>query len=343
MHTTNTSPSQRLTLFLLLPLLLWLFPARAQAGDATASSADTGLYAKAGISLYLIDLPEYLPLWNRIGQDKGDRLSTFDETVTAPMTQIALGWGKSGGQFVEIRGGFAESNPVKEGAYSPYGDYTKVGYFPVSGNASGFGGAGTAGTAYTRTELQFRQLVGELIAGTQCAAWGPGLELFAGYWWMKLDQKYSLDYHSSTGDRMTLSDDVEATYNGVLFGIRLIRQAGPVKLSLETTQGVGAVSASYDSRMNSNAQGGKSSISQTENDFAYLGTLEATISANILDSLDLGLKGGLQYLSYVPQILGSGQGYRSIKEPSYGPAGPAHIRGKSSLAGSLGLDLTYSF
>jgi hypothetical protein len=339
---TKTAPSQFISVLLALPLLIWLGSSRALAADVDTGETGTGLYAEAGVSLYVIDLPEYLPLWNRIGLQKGDRLATFDEPVTAPMTQISLGWRNSTGIFVEARGRFAESNPVEKGEYSPHGDYTRVGYFPVSGSDSGFGGAGTTGTAYTRTELHFRQLGGELIAGTHWDAAGAGLTLFAGYWGMKLDQEYSLDYRSSTGDVMSLSDNVEAAYNGVLVGVRLERRAGPMKLTLETTQGVGAVSAKYDSRMNSQALGGKNSITQTKHDIAYRGTLEGTVSANVWNGLDIGLKCGLQYLSYVPQVRGSGQGW-SAKEPSYGPAGPAHIKGKPSVAGSLGLNLAYSF
>ncbi|MBC15958.1 MAG: hypothetical protein CL942_02775 [Desulfovibrio sp.] len=301
---------------------------------------DNETYLKAKASFYVIDLPDYLPLWKRIGLSDGDRLSTFDEPVVAPMTEIIMGKQLDTGLFVEARGRFSYTEPVQTDDFKAQGRYNKIGYFPASGFASGESASGTSGTAYTKTELQFLQLGGELLIGFDCQAWEQNIELFGGYWGMKLDQKYSLDYQSSTGDRMSMVDNVDTTYNGLLIGGRTDKDFGPLSLSVETTHGIGYASATHTSLFSNPSLDGDT-VSSKGHGIAYRATLEGTLSTNLLKELGIGLTGGLQYLSYVPQMVGSGEA-EALGSP-YGPASPAHIRGRDSVAGSLGLKLSYSF
>lgn len=301
---------------------------------------DNETYLEAKASFYVIDLPDYLPLWKRIGLSDGDRLSTFDEPVIAPMTEIVMGKQLGNDLFLEARGRFAYTEPVQTDDFRPQGRYTRIGYFPTSGFASGESASGTSGTAYTKTELQFLQLGGEVLIGFDSQVWDQDIELFGGYWGMKLDQKYSLDYQSSTGDSMWMKDNVDATYNGLLIGGRTDTDLGPINLSLETTHGLGYASANYTSTMSKRSLY-EGTISGKDHGIAYRATLEGTASTNLLDRLNIGITGSLQYLSYVPQVLGSGEA--KISGNPYGPAGPAHIRGRESVAGSLGLKLGYSF
>jgi len=103
---------------------------------------------------------------------------------------------------------------------------------------------------------------------------------------------------------------------------------------------LGYASANYTSTMSKRSLY-EGTISGKDHGIAYRATLEGTASTNLLDRLNIGITGSLQYLSYVPQVLGSGEA--KISGNPYGPAGPAHIRGRESVAGSLGLKLGYSF
>lgn len=310
-------------------------PFRANAAEDEGNATDW--YIDAGVSAYVIDLPEYAPLWDldTTTLTNSERVTLVDDPVVAPLFHATLGRRLADQWFVEARGEYADIETQENGAYTHSPSRDRVGYYSLSGTKSLLG---TVGTAFTKTDVTFQEYGLDLLAGKTFTLAEAQVRLFGGYWFTGMDVDYDLDYRSSTGDHMLLHESLGTTYNGALVGLGLESRHGAWKLAVETTHGVALAHTDYHGAQKNIVWSDSRRLNRDE--CTYRGTLAATLSRPVGSGWDLALTSEVRYLSYVPQIVASGK----TSTPGFSSTGtPTQLKSADSFSGKLGLELSHSF
>jgi hypothetical protein len=298
-----------------------------------------GWHFDAGASVYVVDLPEYAPLWNfsNVNPKSSSRLTLINDPVVAPLLGVSLGRELADQWFVEARGEYAFTETRQRGEHTHTPPGTHVAYFGLNGQIVGYG---TTGTVYTRTDLTFQEYGADLLAGKTFALGKSRVRPFAGYWFREMDVDYKLSYRSpATNTTMSLKESLETSYNGLLVGVDLSQRHGDWTAAAEITQGVGLAHTRYEGRL-LRGSGWSDSLDLDKSEWAYRSTLELSLSTTLDSGWECSLTGGARYLSYVPRIVASGKS----SDPTVDVTGsPTSLKGASSFSGKLGVEFGHPF
>jgi len=317
-----------------LALMAVTLPLRASAGEGDNA---TDWHIDAGVSVYIVNLPEYAPLWDlsTVTPSKSRPVSLIDEPVVAPLFQVSLERELDDQWFAEARTEYARIQNQVDSSYTHSAATDRIGYMSLTGTKAY---VGTLGTAYTSTDFTFQEFGLSLLGGKTFALDESEIRIFGGYWFTLMDADYGLDYRSSGGDRMALHESLKTYYNGLLAGVAVSRRHGDWKVELETTQGVGLAHTRYHGDQANASWNDELRLNKDE--VTWRGTVSATVSTALTPDWDFALTGEARILSYVPQIVASGVSAASAFSIT---GSPTHLKNSSSVSGRLGLELGYSF
>lgn len=307
---------------------------------AEDEDTDSVWHLNAGVGAYVVDLPEYAPLWDfkTVPAIAGNRVNLSDDAVVAPLLQVSLERELDDQWFVQAKTEYARIQNQVDSSYSHSAGMSYIGYFSLSGQ---YTLSGTAGTAYTSTDITFQEYGLNLLAGKTFALDEAEIRVFGGYWFTLMDVDYGLDYRTSTSpNRMTQNESLRTYYNGLLAGVAVSRRHGDWNVELETTQGVGLGHTSYHGTQENSTGSYVDERRLNRDQITWRGTFSATVSTQLTPDWDLALTGEARFLSYVPQILASGTSAASNLSLT---GSPTNLKNASSFSGRFGLELSYSF
>lgn len=306
-------------------------------GGPARADEKAGLYLEGGTSLYVLERPQYAPLvaFNVVDGSRGTRIAVCDDRVEGPLATLTLGMRTASPFFFELTGRYFTDTARSNGAYSTsaYGT-ARVGYFSLTGNKTA---NGTTDTAITNVQARFSEYGARLLGGYAIDL-GDDLTVspLVGYEFMRIGQKYDMDYRTTTGGSMLREEDVGARYHGMLVGVRLRGQWGDYRASLTGSATGYLVRSGYDGAFDSNAWGDSASFV----DSATAAGLE--VSADLSRSWgpwSAGIHAMVRDLSYMPEIVAS----TKSTTLSLDGARPVHLTGSRSLGYAFGFKLSYSF
>lgn len=305
-----------------------------------ADQTQTGLYAEGGVGLYALKLPGYAPLvaFDNVNITGGvARVTLHDDMAVGPIGRLTLGWRTASPLFFELSGRFFETTDHRSSEHTgaQYGA-TFVGFFsPSSANNA----HGTGGTAFTDLRSLFHESGGRLLAGYALDLGGDvTLTPLLGFELMRIDQKYDMDYHSSTGDVMDLHEDVGAVYQGAVAGLRIEAELGRWLGTLEGFVAGYRVETGYEGRMNATDYVDKHSLQATD---SATGLEIGAALDRRLGPWSVGVRGAYRHLSHVPEIIA---GTASPAIPlSVFERRPTYLSGYESRAYTLELRVRCSF
>ncbi|SKA71259.1 hypothetical protein SAMN02745704_00108 [Paucidesulfovibrio gracilis DSM 16080] len=325
--------------------LILLLAAHARADDGADNATDW--YFGAGISLYVVDVPDYAPVWDvevsglgPLTISESSRITLAGGPIAAPLFEATLGKELDDQWFVETR--FEYAYVKNRSSHSNWGSDPALThgtvFFPLDGVDSNTRGLWS--TAQMELEFEFQQYGAALVAGKTFSGDDWHIRPFAGLWFQERDTTYRMDFGDGGFNVPTyFVDDIETMYRGLLVGVGLTLPMNGWAIELETTHGVASAHTQYSGFWDTitSLPGTSSDLSLDKYEWAYRGTLQASVSIPVSNGWEFGLTGGLRYLSYVPRLMSSGQANDAKL------AGPAHLVGESSFSGKLGLEIVYSF
>ena len=326
----------RSTSLYLLVLLCCLSMPSAWADEAPADDSDS--YFQVGVSTYIVDLPHYNPFWLRgafLYAPYEHAPSLTNDYAVAPRFEVTLGQRFADRWFGEFRGHYAALNSQEDDDDYLSDRTLELGWFGIDGSQAS---RGTINTIIIDLTHSFRQLGGEFLLGRTYDLGSMDISPFGGVWVQYRSQEYELDADMpASNDWIENTEEVGALYLGPVVGLRLDYGFGGWSIGLETSHGLALVHAWYDGTQVYNGE--QLFQESSEEALAYKGELSAEFSRQMGEHWKLGLTGGVEYLSYSPEVVASNL---STNEFGNGRQ-PAHVNGEYSLSGKLGLDLSYSF
>lgn len=276
-------------------------------GPAAKASDDgkPGLYLEAGASPYLLEMPDYAPIYTRNlapGYEAIAPLSVFDDDAVGALGSLTLGRRTATPLFFELTGHTfrSRSNTLARFNYADYGVDAIGIAWPSGTNPAYF--ASTV-TVVTSTDARFSDHGGRLLAGYALDL-GRGITVspFAGGEFMRLGQKYDLKWQSLT--QINLREKVNADYAGLLVGARLRARWGDYEAGLTGSVGGYWVHSAYSGTMTvTNSSRSEDTLSIRDDDPAMSLELAADLSRK-WGPLSIGIHGGMRHLSFVPRIVG---------------------------------------
>ncbi len=159
---------------------------------------------------------------------------------------------------------------------------------------------------------------------------------------MKLDQDfdfYSLEVQPPPVS-MSLEEELDATYHGLVCGSKISYQTGDVVSHVSGSVAAYHVLASYNGYQESNTASRPYTAreSDTENEICMGLKLEGGVTRHI-KNWTFGLNAGAQYLSYVPKIIASNKGTSAGTTDGK----PSHIGDDNSFGWKIGMNVGYVF
>lgn len=302
-------------------------------------------YLTPAASYYRVDLPEYAPIALRDGNALEKRLTTEDGEMSGPLMELTAGWkvhdyfGQDRPMVLEARFFYSSLSHDNSEVFD-FSDAYRVGWYPIDGNHSGVGFFGGDDVA-ARTDRDVTQYGGELLLGMEVPVSDAFRVMpYIGYSAMYIDQEfdtYAYEVQDPT-NYMNLQEDVTATYHGITCGVRLTHVTEKVESYLSGSGAAHYVYAKYDGSQVETAIPYQASQSDTSEKVSFRGRVEGGI-AYLLGAWKLGLTGGLEYNSYVPQIMASDKGTFGVTQDGE----TTRVVGDDSLAWNVGLQVSYLF
>jgi len=318
--------------------------------DGANLSASSPFYVEARASLYLMQLPKYAPL---AVKEPGpppligliERLETEDGEMSGVMPEIKFGWRPdetlSSKNPLIIEGSvFYTSSSSTQDSLFDYPATVRVGWYAIDGSQSATGlGGGDDLMATTKRRMQ--HFGGELVVAQEIP-WVEDVMVrpYIGYSGMLLKQKFQTVANEiqPAFQRMELDEEVTGTYHGLVLGTKITHSIDQIESYLSGSVAAYLLSAEYKGHQYSSSGGYRVNHTDTKTDLAGRLRLEAG-SAYVTGRWKFGGNLGFEYLSAVPQIIASDKG----TTVGTTDGSPTHIASGRSLAGKLGVDLTYSF
>lgn len=321
-------------------------PVSCPAAEADKEEGDASpFYFETKASLYLIQLPNYQPVAVR-GLNWPfpllERLTTEDGKLFGVMPEVRLGW-EVGPALVPqhpltVEGSlFYTSTSNTQNQLFDYPATVRLGWYAIDGsqNPTGlFGGD----DFWTKTTRKMQHWGGELLVAQEIPlAKGVSIRPYAGYSGMVLKQKFEtvVNEVQAPPQRMELNEEVTGEYHGIVFGTKIIHHTDKVESYLSGSMAFYSLFAHYAGHQYSSA--GSYTVDHTDTMTSEAKRLRFEAgSAYVTGGWKLGVNAGVEYLSAVPRIIASDEGGAI-------PGTPTHIVNGDSLAGKLGVDLSYSF
>lgn len=310
---------------------------RADSGE----QAGNGLYATAEASMLYMQMPSYAPFWLRALPNQGARRlpSLLGDHLAAPVFSLSVGKPLDHDLFLEARTEYAHAELHVADSFVADGSsgFNRIGFFSIDPDR--MAPWGTPGTAFHNLDFSYRRQTFSLLAGRTYVHGSTHITPFIGPWHMQLHQAYHLNHETSGGTRMTLDDEVRTAYYGLLAGVRLTGDAGFGELSLEGTVAPAFARSWYDAAQDipTSAVTRNLTIRERHDSPAVKANVRLSLDVPVATDWSLGFTVGCEYLSYMPEVVPSG----ANNVEHYDDA--AHLEDFSSLAGSLGLTLSYEF
>lgn len=320
---------------------LFLFTGIAFAGD----SEEHPFSITPSASFMLLDLPEYdaIVLYDAAISAKAGNITTEDGHMTAPKFGLTMDWStpftfnkypvivEAGGYFAYMSNEQSQEVHQLSAALCPA-------WFAVDGTSyRNF--SWPAGQYITVSSKRDAIVSGaELLVGLDEVPMGNDVTItpFVGYSIMYIGQDfttYSQNHAGVNSFDMHLDESVTGFYNGVLGGVRLKHAQGDFEWHGSTSIAVHHVAARYRGDQTIRQVGVSTNVydrSVVASRVSFQGKLETGVSYRV-NYWKLGASAAFEFNSAVPQIR-TGERFR-----------PTYIGWGKSLAGELGLTLSYEF
>ena len=323
--------------------LILLLAAHARADGAEDNATDW--YFGGGMSLYVVDVPDYAPVWDvdvsslaPLTLTNASRIRLAGGPIAAPLAEATLGKELDDQWFVEANLEYAYVENVyyrsNRGSGIAAGTHGTV-FFPLDGVS--LNTQGSWNNAQMELEFEFQQYGAALVAGKTFSGDDWHIRPFAGLWFQERDTTYRMHSEDVSNVPTYFVDEIETMYKGLLAGVGLTLPMNGWDIELETTHGMAIAHTRYTGGWDTINGTASSYLTLDEYNRAYRGTLKASVSIPVEVDWDFNFTSELRYLSYVPRLISSGQAANANL------AGPAHLVGESSFSGKLGLEIVHSF
>ncbi|KAB1441636.1 hypothetical protein [Pseudodesulfovibrio senegalensis] len=311
------------------------------ATSAPPARCESSFWLTPQASYYQVQLPEYAPMAMRAAAGINklvERLTCEDGDTAGPLAEMTVGWQSQGALFFEAQG-FYTSMTSEQNDLFDSDPPIRVGWFPIDGT-QGPVGLGSSHDVTTHASRDVKNYGGRLIVGWDVPLNDQiSIRPFVGYSGMELNQDFSFQGHEiqPSYQTMSLDEEVDATYHGLIGGSKIVFDTGDIVAHLSGSVSVYNVHAEYKGyQVSSNPY--TVHASDTEDEFCAGVTLEGGVSRRI-SNWTLGLSAGANYLSYVPRIIASDKstsaGTRDGK--------PSHIGDGESYGWKIGMNVSCAF
>lgn len=309
---------------------------------AAPARCESSFWLTPQVSYYQIQLPEYAPMAMRAAAGINklvERLTCEDGDAAGPLAEMTMGWQSQGALFLEAQG-FYTSMTSEEDDLFDSDSPIRVGWYSIDGTQSP-AGLGSSHDMATHTSRDVKNYGGRLVVGWDVPLTEQtSIRPFVGYSGMKLDQDFSFQGLEVQAPpvSMSLDEEVDATYHGLIGGSKIVFDTGEIVSHLSGSVSVYNVHAEYKGYQVSDVGSYTAHASDTEDEFCAGVTLEGGVSRRI-SNWTLGLSAGANYLSYVPRIIASDKG------TSVGTTDgkPSRIGDGESFGWKIGMNVSCAF
>jgi hypothetical protein len=318
-------------------LLLFLLPI------ASSAEEPVGFYMTGEASVFALDLPDYsaatvkLIDTNTFLAGPYDRLTTNNGFQSGPMGTLSAGWRTKNGIFFEARGFAANLHSTQTTVFDCPTLAVQYGWMPIDGGDGAMGAIiGNREDMHASTTRDVEYHGGSALVGWDVPMKNGRVSPFAGISYMELNQDFSsycYNIQDPHVNYMSLEEDMDAKYLGILAGIRVHYDFDGLEFHAEGKLGVYNLDADYDGFQS--AQGASTTASDTYSDTCMKATLSGGVTKRAGNWI-YGVNAGLEYLT-VPTIRSSTT-YSGTSNGS-----PSHLDTEECLGLKGGLTISYAF
>lgn len=268
-----------------------------------------------------------------------ERLTCEDGDTAGPLAEMTVGWQSHGTLFFEAQGFYTSMTSEQNNLFDS--DLPiRVGWYSIDGT-QGPTGLGDSHDMTTHASRDVKNYGGRLVVGWDVPLNDQiSIRPFVGYSGMELDQDFSFQGLEIQPPpmTMTLDEEVDATYHGLIGSSKIVFDTGDIVAHLSGSVSVYNVHAEYKGYQVSRAGPYTAHASDTENELCTGVTLEGGVSRRI-SNWTLGLSAGANYLSYVPRIIASDKGTSAGTTDGK----PSRIGDGESYGWKIGMNVSCAF